>query len=107
MPMASAIASVDSTCGTVQGRSFGCSPRALLLPITWPIFMPPPAISADISCKRPVITAAVRIDLRRPAKLAPHDRHHVVLHTALVQVLDHAVGQALVHLFGKLLLQPP
>ena len=66
--------------------------------------------------RRPVVAAAVvAVDLRRAAELAPHHRHHVVLHAAVVQVLDQ-VGHAAIHLGSccrsvlKLLLcvsQPP
>ena len=32
-----------------SGRSFGYSPRALVVPMAWPIFRPPPAIRADMT----------------------------------------------------------
>src|SRR5208283_1621187 len=47
--------------------------------------------------RTPVIAAAVvAVDLGSPAKLAPHDGDNVVLHAAVVQVLDQ-VGDAAVH----------
>ena len=46
---------------------------------------------------------AVNADLGRAAELAPHDRHHVLVHAAVVQVLDQ-VGDGPVDL-GQLLAQ--
>ena len=76
------------------GRSFACSPRRLVEPITWPVFMPPPASRAQRDL-RPVVAAAVLVDLRRAAELAPDHHRHVLVQPALVQVFDQR-GQALI-----------
>jgi len=79
--------SVLSTCGTVTLRSFGYSPRALDEPIAWPIRSPPPATIADMTGDQWVAAAAVLIvDARGAAELAPHHRHHVLVHAAIDEV---------------------
>ena len=46
---------------------------------------------------RPVVAAGLRIDLRRPAKLAPHDDGHVVEHAPVAEVVEER-REALVEL---------
>ena len=48
----------------------------------------------------PVVAARAAVDSRRPSELAPHDGHDVVLHAALVQILDEVCQAAVDH--GKL-----
>ena len=50
-----------------------------------------------------MIAACAAVDARRAAEFAPHDRDHVVVHAAIVQILDE-VGDAAVE-FGKLVPQ--
>src|SRR6266851_1000488 len=54
--------------------------------------------------RRPVVpSAVVVVDLGRAAELAPHHRDYILIHTAIVKVLNE-IGDAAVHL-GQLLFQ--
>ena len=81
-------------CGC--GRVRPCGPVS---PMTWPIFRPPPAIM-DVAGRRPVVAAAVLVDLRRPAELAPDHHGHVLVQTAVVHVGEEGVDDLVV--FGQL-----
>ena len=65
--------------------------------MAWPIFRPPPATSADITGDQWSRPPSLPLIFGRAAELAPHHRHHVVVHAAVVQVLDQ-VGDAAIEL---------
>ena len=62
-------------------------PGALVAPITWPVRMPPPASSAQLTCGQWSRLLHV-VDARRAAELAPDHDGDVLIQPARVQVLD-------------------
>ena len=64
--------------------------RADRLPVLHPAAREQPARNA-----RPMIAAGVLVDRRGSAELAPHDHRHVLVHPAVVQILDQC-GYALI-----------
>ena len=87
--MPSSVKIVAARSAGVTGRSFGLSPVASLEPITCP---PRNAAAGqeDAEDARPMVAAALRVELRRAAEFAHDDDQSLVEQAAVAQIVEQS-----------------